>query len=1353
MANYNTNYFSAHNHTMFSNLHVIDSINKPEAMLDYAWELGMSGLAFTDHDTVSGAVKFLKAYQAKLNKEWTKAFPDKEFPGYAEAASQLHFKVALGNEIYLSENDTCKENAKDRHFYHYILIAKDAEGFHQIRQISSEAWKRGWSNGIMARTPTYSTDLLTYIKGNHVICSTACLAGVPARKVMNILNYAAAGQEESKEQEIVSLNHHLEAMEGLFGKGNFFIELQPNGGGENCDQNKYNRYMLEHYWGKYPFIFTTDAHYLKASLREVHAAFLNSRSSKNRDVDEFYQYAYMMSADEIRGYMPYITDEQFNEMVSNTNKINDMCSYYELEQKKVIAKVQYEHLEEYKKDLEVFYNVKEDKYPDFYYYIHSNDPADRYLAELVAHGFIKHYKNSWDLDKYYARLQEEFWTIRSVGREIDQHMSDYFISMAKMIQIIWDDAGSIVGPARGSAGVVLINYLIGITQMNPIEMNLPYVWRFMHPSRPDLPDIDFDTESDKRAKVFSELQKYFRGIGGDVVNVCTFGTEGTKGAIKTAARGLNVDDNIVTYLTSLIPNERGFDWSLHDCYYGNGGDRKPIKAFVDLMNQNQMLWEVSQNIEGLITHLGVHASGILCLNSPLTDNGSFMKTNNGQLVTAYDLHDQEYCGLVKYDALTVSALDRIHQCLNYMLEDGTIQWQGSLKETYDKYLSPEVLDYNSKEMWDMVANGSIRSLFQFDTNMGIQGISLVHPHSLQELAITNAVMRLMAQDGGELPLAKYAKFKSCPQLWYDEMNERGLNTDEIKIVEKYLKDRCGIADTQEVIMQLVMDSHISNFDMKEANKLRKTVAKKNFRDIEGVKALFYKKGEECGTRKCLLDYIWDVQISMSLGYSFSAIHTSGYSLIAIQEMNLAYHYPIIYWNTACLSVDASAINQSDFYNLVEDDIVDTEEVEGKKIQNKMNYSKIASALDGFRNSCKIELPDINESRLGFTPDVKDGSILYGLKGITRVTDPVINDIMINRPFVSLQDFLNKKSSKTITKDKIINLIKSGAFNKIEHKDTKAVLQEFISSTCDQKKRVTMQNANSLIDLGLLPLEYNYQMELYKLTKELRRHRDSQKLWYFGDNLSVPEDKLETWKQIIKDSGVIGQTLFVDNEEHRVMDSSAWDKFYKAKMDKLSTYIKSHQLELVNKLNQKLYDNEWNKYCSGNELDWELDSLNFYFNGHPLTKVIPQLQEVIGSSIDDINSIIEGQIDGYFHIRDKQIPKLHLFTIAGTVIDHNKTKGLVVLQCPSGVVNLKLYKDLFATYNADLTNQKGFFEKGTHLLVTGVKRGPTFVPKVYKNLKRKCIEKINLDANGNLISLEEKQDASTNLAASSTEEGN
>ena len=455
---------------------------------------------------------------------------------------------------------------------------------------------------------------------------------------------------------------------------------------------------------------------------------------------------------------------------------------------------------------------------------------------------------------------------------------------------------------------------------------------------------------------------------------------------------------------------------------------------------------------------------------------------------------------------------------------------------------------------------------------------------------------------------------------------------------------------------------------------------------------------------------------------------------------MAYHYPIIYWNCACLSVDSSAINSLDFYNLVDDGVLDIDAVDGKKAQNKMDYAKLASALDKFRGICQIDLPDINESRLSFTPDVKNNRILYGLKGITRITEPVIEEIMMNRPFSSLEDFVNRTLKKTVTKDKIINLIKCGAFNRIEHTDNKEeILKKFIWSICEPKKRLTMQNVNMLIEHDLFPPELTYSCDTYKLTKELRRNRDSNKMWYCGDRLEVPQNKIEDWRQIIKDANLEVKELIIDGEPRRVIDSKKWDAFYESKMTVLKNYISKHHDELLKMLNDTLFFAEYNKYCSGDNEQWELDSLNFYFAKHPLTKVIPQLIRETNIPVDRVEDIVEGAQEGEFFIKGKIIPRMKLYTIAGTVIDKDKVKGLVTLQCPSGVVNLKLYKDLFATFVAvDEENyQDSFFEKGTHLLVTGIQRGATFVPKVYKSTGRKSILKINIDINGDFKSLEEK----------------
>jgi DNA polymerase-3 subunit alpha len=169
------NYLGIHNHTEFSNIKVIDSINRADRMIDYAWDLNMSGLVFTDHDCVSGALKFLKAYKKKLEKEWTKVNPDKELPTYEQMSQDLDFKVILGNEIYLSEEGLTEANMNGVdpcHFWHYILIAKDEIGFKQIKQLSSAAWRRAWFRN-MLRTPTYPSDLFKFIEGGHVVASTA----------------------------------------------------------------------------------------------------------------------------------------------------------------------------------------------------------------------------------------------------------------------------------------------------------------------------------------------------------------------------------------------------------------------------------------------------------------------------------------------------------------------------------------------------------------------------------------------------------------------------------------------------------------------------------------------------------------------------------------------------------------------------------------------------------------------------------------------------------------------------------------------------------------------------------------------------------------------------------------------------------------------------------------------------------------------------------------------------------------------------------------------------------------------------------------------------------------------------
>lgn len=1292
-------YTSLHNHSEYSNLKLIDSTNRPERLLDYAFELGLKGMALTDHDSVAGHVRIWNYYNKHFTEEQRK-----------------DFKLILGNEIYLCRDDLTPENHQvGENFFHFILLAKDDIGHEQIRQLSSRAWSRAYMRNIM-RTPTFSGDLFDIIGANpgHVIATTACIGGYCGKMYLN-------GQLDKIER-------HLGLINGLFGAENFFIELQPSW---RDDQIRYNRYMVDHYWGKYNFIFTTDSHYLKAKDAKVHKYFLNSKSSKDREVDSFYASAYMMSTEEVKEYLVSdkgsgISEDKFRIMCENTNKICDSIGTYNLSHTSVIPKIKFDAA-----PLDEFYKLLCTKYPtqtqSLQAVIQNNDPSDIHLLNLLVEPWKIHIKPE-DEKNTTIELDYEFKQLFSISQQLGQSMSNYFITMAKMIDIMWDEGDSIVGPGRGSGGSSIINYLLGITQINPLKQSveLPF-WRFLHADRPGLPDIDIDTEANKRVRVFNKVQQYFQSIGGDMIHVCTFGTETSRAAINTAAKGLEIDDDVASYLTAMIPNQRGKDWTLEQCYIGD--DEHPqVKTFKEEIDKYPMLWEVASSIEGLITRLGCHASGVLALNEPAWKSNSIMKTTSGVLVTAFDLEDTEQLGGVKYDYLTVQALDKIRTCMNLLLEDDRMEWQGSLRATYNKYLHPDVINYDDRGMWDSLYKREIPSCFQFDTQVGGQAIQEIHPTNLAELTAGNGLMRLMATEDGVLPLDLYVQHKNHIDMWYDEMREAGLTLAEMKVLEPYLNIVYGVAVSQETMMRMSMDPHISGFTVGEANILRKAVAKKKADVLQKGKELFYSKGLALGTREQMLDYIWNKQIMLQAGYSFSDIHAVAYSYIALQEMNLSYFYPSIAWKCACLSVDAGAVNEEDYYNLVDTGVIELTDEEDKRDQNKVQYGKMAAAISRYKEFTNIELPDINIARFGFTPDIEHNSIMFGMRGISRVGEQNITDIVVNRPYKSLQNFLDKMQTKDgkklISKDRVVNLIKAGAFDALEGKPREQILKEYVLSVCDQKQKLNLMNYSMLMKKGLMPSELDFSGKVYNFTKYIRKMRymgnyilDDMGYGFYSENYD-----LSKIKQIQNDAG---ELIWVIGEK-------TWDAIYDNEMNKVRAYIKANHDELLQKLNTILFEEEYNKYAKGDILQWELDSLSFYYSGHPLTNVAAQLP----CEVTSVKNLREDDFDGFWMIKGKRVPKYKLHTILGAVLDKDKTKGLVTLSTPEGIIDMKLYKQQYAILSHQLSDidedgnkvvtEESFVEKGTFLLVTGILRNNLFVPKVYKDTGFDPVLKIVLD---------------------------
>ena len=304
----------------------------------------------------------------------------------------------------------------------------------------------------------------------------------------------------------------------------------------------------------------------------------------------------------------------------------------------------------------------------------------------------------------------------------------------------------------------------------PVEM--PF-YRFIDEMRPEIPDIDIDTQSDRRSQIFDAVRDYFNSIDGDVINCCTYSTLTSKAALLTSCRGLEIDSDTAQSISGLIPIERGFNWSISDAYYGNEEEkRKPVKEFIKIVDGHKNLLETALLLEGIIINRGTHAGGVFLINGNVSEYNAVMKSPKMVRTSQWDLHDSEEFGCIKYDLLTTKGMTKIRKTLDLLIEDNVIKPEQTLKETYIKYINPMTIDFDRPETWDLVAKNEVIDLFQFDTNQGVKTLKQIKPHSMIQMAQANSLVRLSKQEGAtESPVETYAKFKNNLSLAYDEMTK------------------------------------------------------------------------------------------------------------------------------------------------------------------------------------------------------------------------------------------------------------------------------------------------------------------------------------------------------------------------------------------------------------------------------------------------------------------------------------------------------------------------------------------------------------------------------------------------------
>jgi len=431
-----------------------DSINKIPDMLKTAAKLGMKGLALTDHECLCGHLKWLKAEKDLKEK----------------GILPQDFKAALGNEIYLVED----RNNIER-YWHYILIAKNNDGHRALRELSSKAWYYSYSSRGMTRVPTEMQELEAIVKKypNTLIATSACLGSYLDGLVLQLIE-----AEKKQDGELIysiktKIDSFIRWNIDLFGD-DFYIEVAA---GQSKDQIKFNQ-RISSIAAAYnrKIVIGSDSHYLTAKERPLHKAYLNSKEGE-REVDEFYFDAHMMDNEEAFNNLKVaFSEKEFKDMCDASMEIYDKIEGYCLERAPIIPHVEVKSYPKYT-DLSL------KPYPTLFELKQSDNDQERYWVNQCLMSLKS--KELYN-DKYLERLEVEAKIIKIIGSKLNNCLYEYFNTFQHYIDLFWE-CGSIVGPGRGSAVCFLSNYLMGITQLDPIKYNLLY-FRFLNEDRVELPD-------------------------------------------------------------------------------------------------------------------------------------------------------------------------------------------------------------------------------------------------------------------------------------------------------------------------------------------------------------------------------------------------------------------------------------------------------------------------------------------------------------------------------------------------------------------------------------------------------------------------------------------------------------------------------------------------------------------------------------------------------------------------------------------------------------------------------------------------------------------------------------------------
>ena len=621
------NFTHLHVHTEYS---LLDGSNKINEYVSRVKELGMKSAAITDHGVMFGCIDFYKA---------------------AKAAG---IKPILGCEVYVapgSRFDKEKGKEEDR-YYHLVLLAETQEGYQNLIKIVSY----GFVDGFYYK-PRVDMELLEqYHEG--IIALSACLAGEVAR------NLARGFYEEGKEAAL--------RYEKIFGKGNFFLELQDHGIPEQRQVN-HELIRMSRETG-IELVATNDVHYTYSSDAEAHDILLcvqtgKSLKDENRMRYEGGQY-YVKSEEEMRRLFPYAP-----EAIENTGKIAERCN------------------------VEIEFGVT--KLPRFD--VPAGYTAWEYLNKLCFEGLDKRYTDN--KEELRNRLNYELGVIKDMG------YVDYFL-------IVWDfiryarEQGIMVGPGRGSAAGSLVSYTLGITKLDPIKYDLLFE-RFLNPERVSMPDIDVDFCFERRQEVIDYVvEKYGKD---QVVQIVTFGTMAARGVIKDVGRVMDVPYVQCDTIAKMIPQELNI--TIDKAMKAN----PELKKIYETDETVRKLIDMSRRLEGLPRHTSMHAAGVVISQKPVMEYVPLSRGSDGSLVTQFTMTTLEELGLLKMDFLGLRTLTVIQNAEKLVRRDKGID------------LDMDKIDYEDKKVYGMLGAGKTEGVFQLESTGMKNFMKELKPGNLEDI--------------------------------------------------------------------------------------------------------------------------------------------------------------------------------------------------------------------------------------------------------------------------------------------------------------------------------------------------------------------------------------------------------------------------------------------------------------------------------------------------------------------------------------------------------------------------------------------------------------------------------------------